>query len=137
MSGAGFTPAGLSPAGLGGIDLSAEARDPYTRRINPRTGDWEHGLAPMPLTVEKVLIALGNAVGSFAWDPTKGDPSLTIGKDSGKLLEEVTAYTRAQLAAMVAAGEVEILSIEVATAPGAYSRVVTFRDLATGEVLTA
>lgn len=122
---------------MGQPDYSAAARDAYARRIDPRTGDWVHGQTPMPLTVEKVLVALGNKVGSYAWDPSKGDASLTIGKDSGKLLEEVTAYTRAQLAVMVAAGEVEILSIEVASAPGAYSRVVTFRDLATGEVLTA
>ena len=137
MSGAGFQGAGTSPAGMGQPDLSAAARDPYVRRIDPLIGDWVHGKEPMPLVVEKVLIALGNRVGSFAWDQTKGDPSLSIGKNTGKLLAEVTAYTRAQLAAMVAAKEVEILSIEVASAPGAYSRVVTFRDLSTGEVLTA
>lgn len=91
----------------------------------------------MPLVVEKVLIALGNKVGSFAYDPTKGDPSLSIAKDTGKLLEEVTAYTRAQLAAMVAAKEIEILSIDVTSAPGSYGRVVVFRDVSTGEVLTA
>lgn len=137
MSGAGFQGAGTSPAGLGAPTLSDEGRDPYVRRIDPRTGDWLHGQGPMPTIVEKVLVALGNRVGSFAWDPTKGDPSLGIGKDTGKLLEEITAYTRAQLSALTAAKEVEILSIEVASAPGAYSRVVTFRDLATGEVLTA
>lgn len=136
MSGAGFSPAGLGPAGLNSGSLSAAARDPFVRRINPRTGDWGHGLRPMPLIVEKVLIALGNARGSFAFDLSLGDPSLTIPKDTGKMIQEITAYTRAQLAGMIAFGEVELVSVEVDVAQGAYGRVVTFRDLSTGREFT-
>lgn len=117
--------------------MSAEARGTFYRRINPQTGDFGRDLPPMPLVVEKVLLALGNLVGSYAYDPTKGDSSLSIPKDTGKLLEEVTAYTRAALASMVEAKEIEILSINVSTAPGSYGRVVVFRDISTGQVLTA
>ena len=86
----------------------------------------------MPLVVEKVLIALGNKVGSFAWDTTLGDASLSIDRDNGKMLETVTAYVRGALAAMVAAKEIEIVSIDVAVTDGAYGRVVVFRDTSTG-----
>jgi len=91
----------------------------------------------MPIVSQKVLIALGNKVGSFSWDLSKGDASLTIPKDNGKMLATVTAYTRAQLAEMVAAGEVEIVAIRVDVVQGAYSREVDYRDVSTGQQSTA
>lgn len=146
--GAGFSRVGLDPAGFGAPEAAPELRETYaavSRRLDPTTGDYSRGFydpdAPgyeaMPIALAKVLVALGNTRGSFAFDTTLGDPSLTLRKDDGRVVERVTAYTRAQLEPMVTAKEIEIVSIEVTVVQGAYGRVVLFRDLSTGQELRA
>lgn len=144
MAGAGFSRAGLDPAGLGSAGRSVVQADNNAvicQRIDPARRDYAHGeddyFESMPIITQRVLTALGNKVGSFSGNPTDGDPSLTIDRDNGKLVATVTAYTRARLADMVAAKEIEIVSIDVQVVNGAYKRVVTFRDVSTNRVLTA
>lgn len=132
--------AGLDPAGFFANDLSPQARvadSALSRRIDPSRNDYAaivDGLFDtMPIVVAKVLMALGNMRGSFGWDASLGDPCLSIDRDNGKMLETATAYTRAQLKFMTDAKEIETLSVVVVVVQGAWSRVVTFRDLSTGQ----
>lgn len=140
MTGAGFMRAGLDPAGFFSNDVSPEAivaNAAMSRRIDPASNDYaqivDGVFDSMPIVVAKVLMALGNKRGSFGWDASLGDPCLSIDRDNGKMLETATAYTRAQLKFMTDVKEIEILSIAVVVVQGAWSRVVTFRDLSTGQ----
>lgn len=146
MPGAGFSRFGLDPAGLPSNGRSAALSDDAApvacRAIDTRRRDYLRGTGDaffiaMPIIAQRVLEAVGNRVGSFSGDPLEGDPSLTIGKDNGKLQATVTAYTRERLSGMVKAGEIELLSVTVDVVSGAYKRTITFRDTSTNQVLTA
>lgn len=145
MSGAGFMRAGVDPAGVPSADRSPDALSlnaAISRRLDPVRGDYDSGLirgdgfASMPIVLAKVLMAVGNKRGSFGWDAALGDQSLSIDRDNGKMVETVTAYTRAALAPLVDAKEIEIISVRVQVVDGAFQRDVTFRDISTDKVMS-
>lgn len=141
MSGIGFSRIGLDPLGFRSNDASVGVRAnnaAMCRAIDPTTNDYVDSLtdtaadfASMSIIAAKVLMALGNKVGSFAWDADLGDPTLSIDRDDGKLPQRALAYARAQLKPFIDAGEVELVSVTVVVVDGAWSRTVVWKDVST------
>lgn len=143
MAGAGFSRAGLDPAGMRSNDASPIVRmnnaslcraiDPARHDyVRPTTGEGG-GFVSQSITSAKVLMALGNKVGSFSGSPEEGDPSLSIDRDDGRLPERALAYARAQLQPLIDAGEVELIRVDVEVGNGAWARTVVWVDVSTGQ----
>lgn len=142
MIGAGSSRAGFGPAGLPDNETATVMRTSgdLSRRLDPARGDYADprsngriDFGGMPSVVAEALVAVGNKVGSFAWDPTRGDPSLSIDRDDGKVPQRALAYTRAQLEPLIAAGRLQLLGVESVVVQGAWSRTIRIVDLTTGK----
>lgn len=145
MTGAGFAPAGVSPAGIGYVapvsrDRSRALTDATGRRhgsryIDPKTKQYEvdeNGrYRGMPNVAHLVQLAFLTPRGSSAL------PNLGLAPPSGVLsngfVPERQAAVRDALAPYVASGLIEIVTIDVDTKRRPAVTLVRWRDLSTLE----
>lgn len=148
--GAGFSPAGLGPAGhdptidpsraptvpapldvrlfhaLGAMKIDLSARD----AVLDTDGTYEH-VHPVD---QRVALALGPAVRALKSVPNTGQTLGSLRRaGESRLAASVTSAVTFALSSLISAGEIALLSVEVTKAPrGPLSIVVRYRNLRDG-----
>jgi hypothetical protein len=104
-----------------------------SRKINPRTKDYYRDSEGLPEEEDplrmRVLLALTQIRGDFLPDPELGDESNRIDRDQAGLAGKVFRNAERALKDMIAAGEIELLGVDVEVGPGKWARAIRWRKV--------